>query len=131
MRNARKRACKIGATSPIDFVIAMLESIAAVIAIFFLSKLIVPRMLSWVAHIGNKEHLTLFVIFIILITGWISQKMGLTLAMGALIAGMIISDSEYNHQIILDILPLRDYFSSIFFISIGMLLQIQIFFDCC
>ena len=118
-----------GATSPIDFAIAMFESIAAVTAIFFLSKLIVPRMLSWVAHIGNKEHLTLFVIFIILITGWISQKMGLTLAMGALIAGMIISDSEYNHQIILDILPLRDYFSSIFFISIGMLLQIQIFFD--
>ena len=118
-----------GATSPIDFAIAMFESIAAVIAIFFLSKLIVPRMLSWVANIGNKEHLTLFVIFIILITGWISQKMGLTLAMGALIAGMIISDSEYNHQIILDILPLRDYFSSIFFISIGMLLQIQIFFD--
>ena len=118
-----------GATSPIDFAIAMFESIAAVVAIFFLSKLIVPRMLAWVAHIGNKEHLTLFVIFIILITGWISQKMGLTLAMGALIAGMIISDSEYNHQIILDILPLRDYFSSIFFISIGMLLQIQIFFD--
>ena len=118
-----------GATSPIDFAIAMFESIAAVVAIIFLSKLIVPRMLAWVAHIGNKEHLTLFVIFIILITGWISQKMGLTLAMGALIAGMIISDSEYNHQIILDILPLRDYFSSIFFISIGMLLQIQIFFD--
>jgi len=118
-----------GATSTIDFAIAMFESVAAVIAIFFLSKLIVPRTLAWVAHIGNKEHLTLFVIFIILITGWISQKMGLTLAMGALIAGMIISDSEYNHQIILDILPLRDYFSSIFFISIGMLLQIQIFFD--
>ena len=117
------------ATSPIDFAIAMFESVAAVVAIFFLSKLIVPRMLAWVAHIGNKEHLTLFVIFIILITGWISQKMGLTLAMGALIAGMIISDSEYNHQIILDILPLRDYFRSIFFISIGMLLQIQIFFD--
>jgi CPA2 family monovalent cation:H+ antiporter-2 len=55
--------------------------------------------------------------------------MGLTLAMGALIAGMIISESEYNHQIILDILPLRDYFSSIFFISVGMLLQINVFTD--
>jgi len=49
--------------------------------------------------------------------------------MGALIAGMIISDSEYNHQIIIDILPLRDYFSSIFFISVGMLLQVEIFYD--
>ena len=107
----------------------MLQSIAAIVVIFFLSKLIVPRMLAWIAHIGNKEHLTLSVIFIILITGWISTKLGLTLAMGALIAGMIISDSEYNHQIIIDILPLRDYFSSIFFISIGMLLQVGIFFD--
>jgi len=118
-----------GEISPMDFTFAMLESLAAVVVIFFLSKLIVPRMLAWIAHIGNKEHLTLSVIFIILITGGVSHKMGLSLAMGALIAGMIISDSEYNHQIILDILPLRDYFSSIFFISIGMLLEIQIFFD--
>jgi len=120
---------KAGTLSPMNFVLAMLQSIAAIVVIFFLSKLIVPRMLAWIAHIGNKEHLTLSVIFIILITGWISTKLGLTLAMGALIAGMIISDSEYNHQIIIDILPLRDYFSSIFFISIGMLLQVGIFFD--
>mgnify|MGYP003995994151 FL=1 len=118
-----------GAISSADLVIAMLESLAAVVSIFFLSKLIVPRMLTWIARIGNKEHLTLSVIFIILITGWVSHKMGLTLAMGALIAGMIISDSEYNHQIIIDILPLRDYFSSIFFISVGMLLQVEIFYD--
>ena len=118
-----------GTLSPMHFFLAMLQSIAAIVVIFFLSKLIVPRMLAWIAHIGNKEHLTLSVIFIILITGWVSAKMGLTLAMGALIAGMIISDSEYNHQIIIDILPLRDYFSSIFFISIGMLLQVGIFFD--
>ena len=118
-----------GAISHMDFFFTMFQSIAAVVAIFFLSKLIVPSMLAWIAHTGNKEHLTLSVIFIILITGWVSHKMGLTLAMGALIAGMIISDSEYNHQIIIDILPLRDYFSSIFFISVGMLLQIGIFFD--
>jgi monovalent cation:H+ antiporter-2, CPA2 family len=109
-----------------DFVYAMVKSLAAVVGIFFFSKLIVPKTLSWIARVGNKEHLTLSVIFIILATGWVSQKMGLTLAMGALIAGMIISESEYNHQIILDILPLRDYFSSIFFISVGMLLQTQV-----
>ena len=107
----------------------MVKSLAAVVGIFFLSKLIVPKTLAWIARVGNKEHLTLSVIFIILATGWVSQKMGLTLAMGALIAGMIISESEYNHQIILDILPLRDYFSSIFFISVGMLLQTQVLMD--
>jgi CPA2 family monovalent cation:H+ antiporter-2 len=112
-----------------DFAFAMVKSLTAVVAIFFLSKLIVPKTLTWIARVGNKEHLTLSVIFIILATGWVSQKMGLTLAMGALIAGMIISESEYNHQIILDILPLRDYFSSIFFISVGMLLQMQVLMD--
>ena len=112
-----------------DFLFAMIKSLAAVVAIFFLSKLIVPKALTWIARVGNKEHLTLSVLFIILATGWVSQKTGLTLAMGALIAGMIISESEYNHQIILDILPLRDYFSSIFFISVGMLLQMQVFMN--
>ena len=114
-------------TSAVDFVFAMVKSLTAVVAIFLLSRLIVPKLLVWIARVGNKEHLTLSVLFIILATGWVSQKMGLTLAMGALIAGMIISESEYNHQIILDILPLRDYFSSIFFISVGMLLQTQVF----
>jgi len=109
-----------------DFAFAMFKSLTAVVAIIFLSRLIIPKTLVWIARIGSKEHLTLSVIFIILVTGWASQKMGLTLAMGALIAGMIISESEYNHQIIIDILPLRDYFSSIFFISVGMLLQMKV-----
>ena len=112
-----------------DLVLAMFKSLAAVVLIFFLSRLIVPKALGWVARVGNKEHLTLSVLFLILATGWASQKLGLTLAMGALIAGMIIAESEYSHQIVLDILPLRDYFSSIFFISVGMLLQVQVFID--
>ncbi|NIM66175.1 MAG: sodium:proton antiporter, partial [Candidatus Latescibacteria bacterium] len=46
------------------------------------------------------------------------------LALGALIAGLVISESELSHQIVADILPLRDCFSGIFFISIGMLLNL-------
>jgi CPA2 family monovalent cation:H+ antiporter-2 len=111
----------------LDFIFEVAKSLFAVVTIYFLFRWVVPKVLAGVARVGNKEHLTLSVVFIILFTGWISQQMGLTLAMGALIAGMIISESEYNHQIILDILPLRDYFSSIFFISVGMLLQTDIF----
>jgi len=112
-----------------DVGVALAKSLAAVAAIFLLARLIVPRTLGLIARLGSKEHLTLFVILIILGTGWICQVLGLSLAMGAFIAGLIISESEYNHQIILDILPLRDYFGSIFFISVGMLLQTHIFFD--
>lgn len=118
-----------GETSGMDFAAAFGKAIAAVAGIFFLSRLLVPRFLSTVARMGSKEHLTLLVILIILGTGWVSHKLGLSLAMGAFIAGLIISESEYSHQIILDILPLRDYFSSIFFISIGMLLNTGNFVD--
>lgn len=118
-----------GETSGMDFAVAIGKSLAAVAGIFFLSRLLVPRFLSTVARMGSKEHLTLLVILIILGTGWVSHQLGLSLAMGAFIAGLIISESEYSHQIILDILPLRDYFSSIFFISIGMLLNIGNFMD--
>ena len=115
------------AHTSVDFVLEVGKSLMAVVTIYFLSRLVVPKGLAWVASAGNKEHLTLSVVFIILVTGWSSQEMGLTIAMGALIAGMIISESEYSHQIFLDILPLRDYFSSIFFISVGMLLDINVF----
>ena len=118
-----------GETSDMDFAAAIGKALAAVAGIFFLSRLLVPRFLSTVARMGSKEHLTLLVILIILGTGWVSHHLGLSLAMGAFIAGLIISESEYSHQIILDILPLRDYFSSIFFISIGMLLNIGYFLD--
>ncbi len=108
---------------------AFAKSIGAVVAIFVFSRLLIPKTLEFIARTGNKELLTLAVILIVLGTCWASEVLGLTLAMGAFIAGMILADSEYNHQIILDILPVKDYFAGIFFISIGMLLQVQLFLD--
>lgn len=107
--------------------IAFLLSILAVVLVVIVSRLVTPKVLEYVARKGSQEHLTLTVLLIILATAWASQSLGLSLAMGAFIAGMILSDSEYSHQIILDILPLRDYFSAIFFISIGMLLDLHLF----
>lgn len=109
--------------------LAFAKSIAAVGAIFIFSRLLIPKTLEFIAKTGSKELLTLAVILIVLGTCWASEVLGLTLAMGAFIAGMILADSEYNHQIILDILPVKDYFAGIFFISVGMLLQVQLFFD--
>ena len=54
----------------------------------------------------------------------VTAQFGLSLALGAFIAGLVLSESEYSHQIVADVLPFRDVFNSIFFISIGMLLSI-------
>ena len=118
-----------GATqhSAIYFAGTLLKSVAAVVIIFLLSRMLVPRLLEAIARLGSREHLTLLVILIVLGTGWASYAVGLTVALGAFIAGLILSESEYNHQISIEILPLKDYFVSIFFISVGMLLEIDLF----
>ena len=69
----------------------------------------------------------LLVVLLCLGTAWITYSLGLSLALGAFLAGLIISESEYSHHIVVEIMPFRDYFASIFFISIGMLLQTDYF----
>lgn len=69
----------------------------------------------------------LLVVLLCLGTAWITYSLGLSLALGAFLAGLIIAESEYSHHIVAEIMPFRDYFASIFFISIGMLLHTDFF----
>jgi CPA2 family monovalent cation:H+ antiporter-2 len=62
-------------------------------------------------------------------TAWLTSLAGLSLALGAFVAGLVISESEYSNQIVAEVLPFRDTFSSLFFISIGMLLDMGYFFS--
>jgi CPA2 family monovalent cation:H+ antiporter-2 len=72
-----------------------------------------------------KEIFTVGVILLILGTAYFAHSMGLSFALGAFIAGLIFSESEYSHQIIADTLPLRDAFNSLFFVSVGLLLNLN------
>ena len=90
---------------------------------FLAARRIVPFVLHQVVRLRNREILFLLVVLLCLGTAWITYSLGLSLALGAFLAGLIISESEYSHDIVTNIIPFRDYFSSIFFISIGMLLQ--------
>ena len=96
------------------------KSVLAVALIFTASRFVVPWFLHQVARLRNQEIFVLFVLLICLGTAWVAFQSGISLALGAFIAGLLISDSEYSHQVVSDILPLRDSFAGIFFISIGM-----------
>ena len=96
------------------------KSALAVALIFTASRFIVPWFLHQVARLRNQEIFVLFVLLICLGTAWLAFQSGISLALGAFVAGLLISDSEYSHQVIADIHPLRDSFAGIFFISIGM-----------
>ena len=88
-------------------------------------RLAVPRALRRIAELRNREIFTLSVVFIGLGAAYVTSAFGMSLALGAFIAGLIISESDYGLQALSDVLPFRDTFSGIFFISVGMLLDLS------
>jgi K+:H+ antiporter len=102
---------------------AIIKSLLALALIVWTARKLLPRLLHQVALVRNREIFILFVVLVCLGTAWLSSVAGLSLALGALIAGLVISESELSHQVVAEVLPLRDCFSGIFFISIGMLLN--------
>ena len=112
-----------GQGTVLDIVWAVVKSLLALFIIVWTARKLVPRLLHEVALVRNREVFILFVVLVCLGTAWLASMTGLSLALGALIAGLVISESELSHQVIADVLPLRDCFSGIFFISIGMLLD--------
>jgi CPA2 family monovalent cation:H+ antiporter-2 len=107
-----------------DIALQMAKAGAIVAAVLLSARWIVPGLLHQVVHTKSRE---LFVIVIILLCigiALLTSKMGLSLALGAFIAGLIISESEYAHQATSDILPFKDSFIGLFFVSVGMLMNI-------
>lgn len=100
---------------------------AAIAIILTASYFIVPRLLYHVVKLRNREVFILTVLLLCFGTAWLTSYFGLSLALGAFIAGLVISESEYSHQILAEVITFRDTFLSLFFISIGMLMDINYF----
>lgn len=83
----------------------------------------VPALMHWVAKMGSQELFLLTGVGICLIAAVAAEAAGLGLALGAFIAGIVISETDYAHEVFSQVRPLRDVFASLFFVSIGMLLN--------
>ena len=92
--------------------------------ILLASHFLIPLLLKEVIRLNSREILAMTVMCLILGTAWIARWWGLSLAMGAFLAGMVISESVYVHEIAAQIFPFRDVFNGVFFISVGMLLDL-------
>jgi len=99
------------------------------VGIFAAARFVLPGLLRQVANLRIRELFTVTVILFSLGTAWLAEQLGLSLAIGALLAGLVISESEHRHQVFAEIVPFRDIFSSLFFISIGMLLRADLLLD--
>ncbi len=119
----------LGELSSADIAIKILVAFGVLVGMLLLARFLMPLIVYQLANIRMREAFTIGVILLILGTAFITHSFGLSFALGAFIAGLILSESDYNHQIVSEILPFRDAFNSIFFVSIGLLLNIQFVLD--
>lgn len=95
--------------------------------LILLARYVVPHLMERVVKTRSRELFILTLVVICFATAWLTSSVGLSLALGAFFAGLIISESDYSHQATANILPFREIFISFFFVSVGMLLDIRYF----
>jgi CPA2 family monovalent cation:H+ antiporter-2 len=103
----------------------LLKGLIIIIVVIASAKWVVPQVLYQIARTRDREIFLLAVLVLCFVVAWATAAAGLSLALGAFLAGLILSETEYSHQALGNILPFRDIFASIFFISIGMLLNVE------
>ncbi|UPS92719.1 monovalent cation:proton antiporter family protein [Bizionia sp. M204] len=107
----------------------LLKSGIVVVITYVSARYIVPRLMHAVAKTNSKELFLLVTITICFAVAFLTSEAGLSLALGAFLAGLIVSESEYSHQATSIILPFRELFTSFFFVSVGMLLDLNFFLN--
>jgi CPA2 family monovalent cation:H+ antiporter-2 len=103
--------------------LAGLRALLFAAAMVLIGTRLIPLVLRWIAAWNSRELFTISVLAIGLGVGYATFLAGLSFAFGAFAAGMVLSESDYSHQALSDIVPVRDVFGMLFFVSVGMLLD--------
>ncbi|GBC92585.1 Glutathione-regulated potassium-efflux system protein KefC [bacterium HR15] len=111
------------ALSPMAVAGRIALTMLSMVAVYFVARGLVPLTLRWLMASDAREVPVLGSLFIALLMGFITQRLGLSPALGAFVAGIIISETPYSHQITANIAPFRDSFLALFFISVGLLVN--------
>ncbi len=106
-----------------DFAVAVAKAVLVLFPSAFLAIKLVPRLMRRVARTRSEELYLIVALALGFATAAVSQGVGLSLAAGAFLAGMIVSSSEYAHETLAHLLPLRDTFVALFFVTIGALIR--------
>lgn len=107
----------------------ILLAVVSVIIIVIAARYLMPQILNVIVKTRLKEIFIIGSLFLCLGMAYATYELGLSLALGAFVAGIIISESRYSPQIIADILPFKEGFNSLFFISVGMLLDLSYVYE--
>lgn len=107
------------------FLIQLGKGLIILVLVFISAERIVPKLLYYVTRTRSRELFLLSVLVICFSVAWLASSVGLSLSLGAFLAGLIVSESEYSNEAIGNMLPLQDIFASFFFVSMGMLLDLS------
>jgi monovalent cation:H+ antiporter-2, CPA2 family len=107
----------------LDLGAAIGKSLLILVPVVFVAAKLMPAMMAWVARMKSEELYLLVALALGFVTAAISQAVGLSLALGAFLAGLIVSGSEHAHQTLAHLLPFRDAFVALFFVTIGALID--------
>lgn len=113
-----------GGESPLGVLGALVQAVALVAAVVLLARKVVPPVLGRVAETRRQEIFILAVVAICFGTAWLTSLVGVSLALGAFLAGLVVSESHYAEHALSEILPFRTVFNAVFFVSVGMLLDL-------
>ncbi len=107
----------------------LLKAGILIAAVIVLSLYVLPPVLYQITRTQSRELFMLSIMVICFSIAGLTYSAGLSLALGAFLAGLIIAESEYSHQALANVIPFMDTFTSLFFVSIGMLLSVQTVFS--
>jgi len=105
--------------------VALAKAALVVVGVLLAARTIVPRALAEILKTRSRELFLIAVILIGTLTALATAAAGASLALGAFLAGLIISESDYGHQALAELMPFRDIFISLFFVAVGMLVQLD------
>ncbi len=103
--------------------VATVRALALLGLIVVVATRVIPRLMATMVRSNSRELFLLTTTAVALGVGYAAWRLGLSVALGAFIAGLVVSESEYAHQALSDVMPLRDLFGMLFFVSVGMLLD--------
>lgn len=106
--------------------LALLKGVVAITVLLSIGKWLLPRVYNEIARTRNDELFVLATLLIAILAAGATYSFGLSMALGAFLAGMMLSESQYRHQLEADIRPFRDILMGIFFVTIGMQINIQL-----
>jgi len=106
-----------------ELLLTLLRAVAFIGVALFLGVRVVPRLMARVERLGSSELFLLTAVALALGTSVLSALLGLSPALGAFIGGLMLTETEFDHRVIAEVVPMRNLFATLFFVSVGMLID--------